>query len=415
MHLRRRFPLPTQHRARESKEWCTGVATPFITVAESGAPQRELIMSFRIALFAVLAACVSLEAMATTVIHAGNVTTLSNTLPDANDLWVLTDDIPKVNGFVLKPEGMCRDDICIPLRQDEDSDLVLSRSGKKWLSLTQFARNLKQAYARDLETDTWSFGDIPLTRDRFLHAAMAPDFELQDRQGKSVRLSDFRGKKVMLVTWASWCGCRLDVAAWQPIYEELKGQNFELISVAEDTAGEAAAGPIIDAAKPTYTTLIDTKHRISALYDFVNVPSAAWIDESGRIVRINEGTYAKTHKLGTTTIGTDTYTPALRDWVAKGSKSQHVWTAQQVTQKIRGRSSDEAKADVLFALGTYFYDQKNEQKAGEYWGQARGLFPDSWNIHRQDWSITDRQNAGRNYQQKRQALEKPYYRDLELK
>jgi peroxiredoxin len=372
-------------------------------------------MSFRIALFAALAACVSLEAMATTVIHAGNVTTLSNTLPDANDLWVLTDDIPKVNGFVLKPEGMCRDDICIPLRQDEDSDLVLSRSGKKWFSLTQFARNLKQAFARDLETDTWSFGDIPLTRDRFLHAAMAPDFELKDRQGKSVKLSDFRGKKVMLVTWASWCGCRLDVAAWQPIYEELKGQNFELISVAEDTAGEAAAGPIIDAAKPTYTTLIDTKHRISALYDFVNVPSAAWIDESGRIVRINEGTYAKTHKLGNTTIGTDDYTPALRDWVAKGSKSQYVWTAQQVTQKIRGRSSDEAKADVLFALGTYFYDQKNEQKAGEYWGQARSLFPDSWNIHRQDWSITDRQNAGRNYQQKRQALEKPYYRDLELK
>jgi peroxiredoxin len=381
--------------------------------------QRGAVMSFpqsiQRAMFAAIAALAAVNAGATTVIQSGTVTTLSKSLPDANDLWVVAEDIPKINGFVLKPEGMCRDDICIPLRQDEDSDLLLSRSGQKWLSLTQFARNLQQAYARDLATDTWSFGEIPLTRDRFLHAAMAPDFEMKDRNGKSVRLADFRGKKVMLVTWASWCGCRLDVAAWQPIYEELKRQNFELISVAEDTAGEAAAGPIIDAAKPTYTTLIDTKHRISALYDFVNVPSAAWIDETGRIVRINEGTYARTHKLGNMTIGTDEYTPALRDWVAKGSKSAYVWTPKQVTEKIRGRSTDEAKADALFALGTYFYDQHNEQKAGEYWSQARALFPDSWNIHRQDWSITDRDNAGRNFMQKREALEKPYYRDLELK
>ena len=361
-----------------------------------------------------IVACAGVSANATTVIQAGNATTLSKTLPDANDLWVLAADIPKINGFILKPEGMCRDDICIPVRQDEDSDLFVKRGGDKWLSLTQFARNLKQAYARDVQTDTWSFGDIPLTRDRFTHGAMAPDFELKDRNGKLVKLSDFRGKKVMLVTWASWCGCRLDVAGWQPVYEELKRQNFELISVAQDTAGEAAAGPIIDAAKPTYTTLIDTKHRISALYDFVNVPSAAWIDESGRIVRINEGTYSRTHTIGNTTIGTDAYTPALRDWVAKGNKSEHAWTAEQVTQHIRGRTADESKADALFALGTYFFDQHNDAKAREYWSQARTLFPDSWNIHRQDWSITDRENANKNYREKRGALTKPYYRDLEL-
>ena len=353
-------------------------------------------------------------ASATTVIQAGTATTLSKTLPDANDLWVVAADLPKINGFVLKPEGMCRDDICIPVRQDEESDLFVKRGSDQWLSLTQFARNLKQAYARDVPTDTWSFGEIPLTRDRFTHNAMAPDFELKDRNGKLVKLSDFRGKKVMLVTWASWCGCRLDVAGWQPIYEELKRQNFELISVAQDTAGEAAAGPIIDAAKPTYTTLIDTKHRISALYDFVNVPSAAWIDEGGRIVRINEGTYSRTHKLGNMTIGTDAYTPALRDWVGKGAKSEYAWTSEQVTQHIRGRSPAEAKADALFALGTYFYDRGDEAKAREYWAQARTLFPDSWNIHRQDWSITDRENAGKNFRDKRNALTKPYYSDLEI-
>ncbi len=145
------------------------------------------------------------------------------------------------------------------------------------------------------------------------------------------------------------------------------------------------------------------------------MPSAAWIDEQGRIVRINEGTYATTHKLANMTIGTDEYTPALRDWVAKGNKSKHVWTPEQVAAKIRTKSSDEAKAEALFNLGSHFYERNDKAKADLYWAQAQALFPDSWNMHRQDWSITEPQNAGRNWQQKRSALTKPYYRDLEIK
>jgi peroxiredoxin len=355
---------------------------------------------------------------ATTVIHQGVATSVAKTLPDANDLWVTPEDFTKVNGFILKPEGLCRDEICIPLRQSENSDMYMQRQGQKWLSLTQFARNGQQAFVHDDATDTWSFGEYPHARDNFLQSAMAPDFELKDRKGKTVKLSDFRGKKVMLVTWASWCGCRLDVPAWQPIYEELKTKNFEIISVAEDTAGEAAAGPILDAAKPTYTTLIDTKHVISQLYNFVNVPSAAWIDEQGRIVRINEGTYAKSHKLSPQmTIGTDAYTPALRDWVAKGEKSKYVWTSQKVAEKIRKKSSDEAKAEAVFQLGTYFFDRNDRARADQYWNQAQALFPESWNMHRQDWSITDPSNAGTNWRTKRQRMESEgvvYYEDLEL-
>lgn len=358
--------------------------------------------------------CVSFAAQAAVVLHQGNEIELSQSLADINDLWVTSTDLTRINGFALKPEGLCRDEICVPLRQDADSDMYVSRQGQKWINLTRFADKMQQAYARDAEADVWSFGEIGVARDSFLRSAMAPDFALKDRSGKTVRLSDFRGKKVMLVTWASWCGCRLDVAAWQPIYEELRSKNFELISVAQDTAGEAAAGPILDAAKVSYTALIDTQHRISSLYNFVNVPSAAWIDEEGRIVRINEGTYAKMHKLGAMTIGTDDFTPALRDWVAKGDASKYVWTTEQVAANIRAKSSDEAKAEALFELGAYFYGRKDQAKADLYWTQATALFPDSWNMHRQDWAVTDPANAGRNWQQKRSRLTKPYYRDLEL-
>jgi len=360
----------------------------------------------------------SVTSQAATVVYQGVATEIARTLPDANDLWIAPSDFTRVNGFVLKPEGLCREELCIPLRQTEDTDMFVNREGEKWLSLTQFARNGQQAYARDVASDVWSFGEYPLARDNFLQSAMAPDFALKDRNGKTVKLADFRGKKVLLVTWASWCGCRLDVAAWQPIYAELKAKNFEILSFAEDTAGEAAAGPILDAAKPTYTTVIDTKHVISQLYNFVNVPSAAWIDEQGRIVRINEGAYAKTHELSAAmTIGTDAYTPALRDWVTNGAKSKYVWSSQKVAKKIRKKTSDEAKAEAVFQLGTYFFDRSDRAKADTYWNRAQSLFPESWNMHRQDWSITEPANAGANWRTKRQRMEAEgtvYYEDLEL-
>mgnify|MGYP000533657308 FL=1 len=45
---------------------------------------------------------------------------------------------------------------------------------------------------------------MPVKRQSFIRGGMAPDFELNDREGNPVRLSDFRGKKVLLLTWASW-------------------------------------------------------------------------------------------------------------------------------------------------------------------------------------------------------------------
>jgi len=110
---------------------------------------------------------------------------------------------------------------------------------------------------------------------------------------------------------------------WQSIYEELKSENFEIISVAQDTGGEEAAGYIFDDANVSYTAIIDVNHQISSLYNLVNVPSGVWIDEQGKIMRINEGTYAKEHMNGAW--GTNDYVPIVRDWVAKGADSEHVW------------------------------------------------------------------------------------------
>ena len=139
-----------------------------------------------------------------TVLYDDNMVEVARTLPDADDLWVAPEDLPRVNGFELKPEGACLDELCVPVRQDRDSDLFVRRAGQGWFNVTGLARKLQQAYAVDHEHQVWSLGEIPVTRTPFLNAAMAPDFELPNRAGELVRLSDFRGKKVLVVTWASW-------------------------------------------------------------------------------------------------------------------------------------------------------------------------------------------------------------------
>ena len=139
-----------------------------------------------------------------TVLFDDRVTEVERTLPDADDLWVMPADLPQVNGFELKPEGACLEELCVPVRQDRDSELFVTRGGQGWFNVTGLARRLQQAYAVDHEHGVWSLGQIPVARTRFLNAAMAPDFELPNRDGELVRLADFRGKKVLVVTWASW-------------------------------------------------------------------------------------------------------------------------------------------------------------------------------------------------------------------
>ena len=154
--------------------------------------------------FGLLLVSLASTSQAVTVLYNDRAVEVERTLPDPNDLWVVPEDLTRINDFVLKPEGACLDEICIPIVQTRDNDIVITRSGQQWFSVTGFANKLSQSYVVDHDTGTWSFGEMPIHRDAFLNSAYAPDFELQDRNGKTVKLSDFRGKKVLLLTWASW-------------------------------------------------------------------------------------------------------------------------------------------------------------------------------------------------------------------
>jgi len=205
------------------------------------------------------------------------------------------------------------------------------------------------------------------------------------------------------------------VPVWQSIYEELKSENFEIISVAQDTGGEEAAGSYFDDANVTYTAIIDVNHHISSLYNLVNVPSGVWIDEQGSIMRINEGTYAKTHFDGA--FGTDDYVPIVRDWVAKGADSEYVWDRNKVRESIFQRTPDAERAQPAFRLGGYYFTNGNDEKAEQYWTMAQELDPTSWNYLRQDLEYEDGGSAGPEWRARRDQIEAAggsYYAPLEI-
>ncbi len=176
--------------------------------------------------------------------------------------------------------------------------------------------------------------------------------------------------------------------------------------------GEAATAEWHDQVPLTYTTLIDVKHRVTSLYNLVNVPAGIWVDEEGRIQRINHGVFTESYR--DDLYNGSGYEVALRDWLANGDDSPYVWSDEEVAGKMNQGTLDEALAEPTFKLGLYLFEQGEEALARTYWERAQELAPDNWGYHRQDWNLTEGL-AGPQFMEKFGGLgDEPYYEPLDL-
>jgi hypothetical protein len=121
---------------------------------------------------------------------------------DTEALWVTLADLKLATGFVIKPQGVCRDELCFPIPKARRSAFLFKQRTTTWFNLSEFARLLRQPIAR--EKEVWYIGSRPDEQNAFISSLVAPDFKLPDMNGKSHSLTEFRGKKVLLLTWASW-------------------------------------------------------------------------------------------------------------------------------------------------------------------------------------------------------------------
>jgi tetratricopeptide (TPR) repeat protein len=145
-----------------------------------------------------------------------------------------------------------------------------------------------------------------------------------------------------------------------------------------------------DRASPTYRCVVDPTHQISSLFGWINVPSAAWIDEEGTIVRSNEGVYPgeTTVKfgLGKVRSGDSSFANATRDWIERGADSRYVWSGEKLAQQLKPVDDDTRQAEATFKLALHFEAVGDSQRALRHFNAAQQLAPDNWNYLRQGWS-----------------------------
>jgi len=139
-----------------------------------------------------------------TVIYGGLATEVAVATDSSSDLWITTSDLSRATRFVIKPQGVCRDELCFPLPKNRKAEFVSKKGPTTWFNLSAFAKLIKQPVVVDQKNGVWYFGARDAEQNGYLTSLEAPNFTLPDLNGKLHSLADFRGKKVLLVTWASW-------------------------------------------------------------------------------------------------------------------------------------------------------------------------------------------------------------------
>jgi len=113
----------------------------------------------------------------------------------------------------------------------------------------------------------------------------APDFTLEDMDEIKHKLTDYRGKVVLLNFWATWCPpCRREMPSMERLYQKHKNNKFTVIAINQmETADHVFAFTGQLEVDPTFTMLFDTDSKVSQAYRVQGLPTTFLIDKKGRV------------------------------------------------------------------------------------------------------------------------------------
>ena len=117
---------------------------------------------------------------------------------------------------------------------------------------------------------------------------LAPDFELTTLDGRKVKLSDYRGKKVILNFWATWCPpCRAEIPDMEKFYSSYKDKDIVILGVNLTKAeqDQTSVKSFIKEYRVTYPILLDKESLAAEMYQVSAIPTSYIIDPQGTIIQ----------------------------------------------------------------------------------------------------------------------------------
>ncbi|MBA2283128.1 MAG: TlpA family protein disulfide reductase [Acidimicrobiia bacterium] len=286
---------------------------------------------------------------------------------DADRLLVAAADLEGATDWVLKPEGLCRGDACVPLL-----GRPVARQGR--IDLAEWAAALRLNLAVDSDHGVAALTP-PADARAELEGGPAPNLALPDVDGNIVELGSLAGRKRVLVTWASWCGCRHELGAWQALQEELGPEGLSIYSVALDASADDAK-PWIEEAAPTYPVVVDTAHVTAERYGITNVPSTVWIDEDGTVVKPPAIAPGDDQFRDFTEIDSSVHHDALRRWVLEGEVPEAPVRADDP------RTDDGQLALAHRRVAAWLQARGHDEPAAAHLATAVDLAPWDWTVRR---------------------------------
>lgn len=118
---------------------------------------------------------------------------------------------------------------------------------------------------------------------------VAPDFTLKTLDGRTVSLSDFRGKAVLINFWASWCmPCRVEMPAIERAYRRYRAEGFEVLAIDIEETPETVQD-FVNELGLTFTVLLDEDGTVAQQYFVRGIPTSFFLDRQGYVVASHLG------------------------------------------------------------------------------------------------------------------------------
>jgi len=273
-------------------------------------------------------------------------------------------------GWDLKPTGLCRGDTCVPVR-DMDALWV-----GELLDLRAVAAAVRQPSVVDLDAGIMAVALSAELRRAALADLEAPPFTLPDLDGVPHSLEEWAGRKKLLVTFSSWCGCRYDLPGWQALHDELEPEGFTVIAVAIDNSADDVA-PFAEGL--TMPVLVDPQHLLTELYAISNVPTVVWIDEQDRIARPNGEAFGTDTFADFTGAESSPHLELVRRWVRTGEVPV---SESEARHAVADLTDDEVLARLHFRIATEAHRRGDADTTRAHVLRAGELAPDDLTVWR---------------------------------